>query len=89
LSLKENKDPGLFVIGANLEKDKSIDEVKSIIFDRIEKLGEESVTQKEWEKAQNSLKADLLYSLDHPHPIAGTIGFSQVVGSDYNLFSKL
>jgi zinc protease len=87
--IEENKDPGLFVIGANLKKDKSIDQVKSIIFEEIEKLREEPVTEKELQKAKNSLKADLLYRLDHPHAIAGTIGFSQVVGGDCYLFSKL
>jgi zinc protease len=87
--IEENKDPGLFVINANLKKDKSIDQVKSIIFEEVEKLREEPVTEKELEKAKNSLKADLLYQLDRPHAIAGTIGFSQVVGGDYNLFIKL
>ena len=87
--IEEHKDPGLFVISANLKRDKSMDEVKSIIFDQVDKLREEPVPQKELEKAKNSLKADLLYRLDHPHPIAGTIGFSQVVGEDYNLFLKL
>lgn len=87
--IEENKDPGLFVINANLKKDKSIDQVKSIIFEEIEKLREEPVTEKELQKAKNSLKADLLYRLDHPHAIAGTIGFSQVVGGDCHLFSKL
>jgi zinc protease len=87
--IEEHKDPGLFVINANLKKDKSIDEVKSMIFEEIDKLREEPVTEAELEKAKNSLKADLLYWLDHPHAIAGTIGFSQVVGGDYNLFVKL
>jgi zinc protease len=87
--IEEHKDPGLFVISANLKRDKSIDQVKSIIFEEIDKLRQEQVTPEELEKAKNSLKADLLYSLDYPHPIAGTIGFSQVVGGDYNLFLKL
>jgi len=87
--IEQNKDPGLFVINANLKKDKSIDQVKSIIFEEIGKLREGAVTEKELQKAKNSLKADLLYRLDHPHAIAGTIGFSQVVGGDCYLFSKL
>lgn len=87
--MEENKDPGLFVIGGNLKKGKSPDEVKTIIFDQIENLRKQPVTGNELQTAKNSLKADLLYRLDRPHAVAGTIGFLEAVGGDYNLISKL
>jgi zinc protease len=87
--MEENKDPGLFVISANLKKEKPLDEVKAVIFDQIEKLREEPVTENELQKAKNSLKADLLYRLNRPHAVAGTIGFLEAVGGDYNLIFKL
>ena len=88
-SMEENKDPGLFVISANLKKEKSIDVVKSIILGEIERLRREPVTDQELQKAKNSLKADLLYRLNRPHPVASTIGFLEAVGGDYNLIFKL
>jgi zinc protease len=88
-SMEENKDPGLFVIGADLKKEKPLDQVKSIIFGEIEKLRREPVTENELRKAKNSLKTDLLYRLDRPHAVAGTIGFLETVGGDYNLIFRL
>ena len=88
-NMEENKDPGLFVISANLKKEKSLDQAKSVIFDEIEQLRDEPVTENELQKAKNSLKADLLYRLNRPHAVAGTIGFLEAVGGDYNLIFKL
>ncbi len=87
--MEENKDPGLFVISANLKKDKSIDEVKSTIFGEIERLRQEPLTESELQKAKNSLKADLLYRLNRPHAVSGTMGFLEAVGGDHNLIFKL
>lgn len=87
--MEENKDPGLFVVSANLKRGKSPDEVKTVIFDQIEKLRQQPVTENELQKAKNSLKADLLYRLNRPHAVAGTIGFLEAVSGDYNLIFKL
>jgi zinc protease len=87
--IEGNKDPGLFVISANLKKGMSLEGVESIIFGEIDRLRQEPVTENELQKAKNSLKADLLYRLDRPHAVAGTIGFFETVGGDYNLIFKL
>ena len=87
--MEENKDPGLFVISAHLKRGKTLDQVKSVIFDEIDQLREEPVTETELQKAKNSLKADLLYRLNRPHAVAGTMGFLEAVGGDYNLIFKL
>ena len=87
--MEENKDPGLFVISASLKRGKSLGQVKSVILDEIEQLREEPVTRAELQKAKNSLKADLLYRLNRPHPVAGTIGFLEAVGGDFNLIFSL
>jgi zinc protease len=87
--MEENKDPGLFVISADLKRGKSLDQVRSVILDEIEQLREKPVTDNELQKAKNSLRADLLYRLDRPHPVAGTMGFLEAVGGDYNLIFKL
>ncbi len=88
-NMEDQKDPGLFMISANLKKGESIDRVKSVIFDQIQRLRDEPVTENELQKAKNSLKADLLYRLNRPHAVAGTIGFFEAVGGDYNLIYKL
>lgn len=88
-NMEENKDPGLFLISADLKKGKSLDQVKSIIFEEVEKLRQEPATEGELQKAKNALMADLLYRLNRPHAVAGTIGFLEAVGGDYNLIFKL
>ena len=87
--MEENKDPGLFVISAHLKRGKTLDQVKSVILDEIDQLREGPVTETELQKAKNSLKADLLYRLNRPHAVAGTMGFLEAVGGDYNLIFKL
>ncbi len=87
--MEEKKDPGLFVIRASLKKGKSIEQVKSIIFQEMEKLKNELVAEEELEKAKNSVKAELIYRLNVPLSVAWTIGHYQLVGGDYNLLFEI
>jgi zinc protease len=87
--MEEKKDPGLFIIRSSLKRGKSTDEVKSLIYQEMEKLKDEPVTEKELEKAKNSVKAELIYRLNVPLSIAWTIGHYQLVGGDYNLLFEI
>jgi len=88
-NMEENKDPGLFTIRASLKKGKSLDEVKSIIYEELNKLKSEPVSERELDKAKNSVKARLIYRLDRPLSVAYSIGHYQLVGGDYNLLFEI
>lgn len=87
--MEEKKDPGLFVIRTSLKKGKSLDEVKPLILEELEKLKTELVTEKELEKAKNSVKAEMVYRLDNPFSVAYTIGHYQIVDGDYDLLFEI
>jgi zinc protease len=86
--MNENKDPGMFTISTNLKKGQSLQQVKEIIFDEIEKLRKEKVSDEELAKAKNSLKASMLYRLDRPFSVASMIGHYQLLAGDYNLLFR-
>ena len=94
-SMNENKDPGLFVISATLSQDafakrgESIDKVKGIILDEIEKIKNEPVSESELKKAKNSIKADRFYRMDRPSSIAYAIGHYQLLAGDYHILSEI
>jgi len=83
--MQENKDPGMFTISTSLKKGKSLKEVRNIIFEEIEKLKRDKVSEEELTKAKNSVKAEMFYRLNKPFSIASTIGHYQVIGGDYKL----
>jgi zinc protease len=87
-NMNENKDPGMFTISTNLKKGKSVQEVKDIIFEEIEKLKKEKVSDEELTKAKNSVKASMLYRLNRPYSVASMIGHYQLLNGDYNLLFK-
>lgn len=87
--MQEHKDPGMFTISASLKKGKSIQEVNDLIFEELDKLKKEKVSDEELTKAKNSVKAELFYRLNRPFTIATTIGHFQVLGGDYNLIFQM
>lgn len=80
-----SKDPGLFLIYANLKKGKLIEEVKNIILKEIEALLKSGIEEKELQKAKNSLIASTFYGLTRPYSVARVLGFYETVGGNYRL----
>jgi len=87
--MQDAKDPGLFEISTSLKRGKSIDEVKPLIFEELEKLKNEPVSERELEKAKNSVKAEMIYRMDNPFSVAYTIGHFQIEGGDYNMLFEI
>ncbi|OGC80087.1 MAG: hypothetical protein A2W07_07800, partial [candidate division Zixibacteria bacterium RBG_16_43_9] len=87
--MEDRKDPGLFEISTSLKRGKSIDEVKPLILEELEKLKNEPVSERELEKAKNSVKAEMIYRMDNPLSVAYTIGHFQTAGGDYNLLFEI
>jgi predicted Zn-dependent peptidase len=86
--MNQNKDPGMFTISTNLKKGKSVQEVEKIIFEEIEKLRNETLSEKELTKAKNSVKASMFYRLNRPFSVASMIGHYHLIAGDYNLLFK-
>lgn len=84
-----SKDPGLFLIYANLKKGKSTDDVKAIILEEIDSLLRQGIEEKELQKAKNSLIASTFYGLNRPYAIARILGFYETVGGDYRLLFEV
>jgi zinc protease len=87
--LSENKDPGMFSINVSLKKGESLDEVKNIIYEELEKVKNELVQKEELEKALNSEKANILYQLNRPSSVAYYLGHFQTLAGDYEYLWKL
>ena len=85
----ESKDPGLFLIYANLKKGKSVEEVKKVIFEEFETLLSDGINPRELQKAKNSISASMLYSMNRPFSIASVLGFYETVAADYRIFFEL
>ncbi len=82
--MQEHKDPGMFTIWARLKKGKSTQEVQDIVYQELERLQAEPVSDKELAKAKNSLKAQMYYRLNRPFSVASAIGHYQLLAGDYN-----
>lgn len=87
-NMNENKDPGMFTISTNLKRGKSVQKVKDVIFEEIEKLRKEKVSDEELTKAKNSVKAFMFYRLNRPFSVASMIGHFHLLAGDYNLLFK-
>ncbi|MGB2804178.1 MAG: pitrilysin family protein [Candidatus Zixiibacteriota bacterium] len=87
--MQGQKDPGMFTVSTNLKRGKSLQEVKKIVFEEIDKLIEEKVSQEELTKARNSVKASMFYRLNRPFSVASLIGRYHLTGGDYNLLFQV
>ena len=88
-NMQSQKDPGMFTVSTNLKRGKSLQEVKKIVFEEIDKLIEEKVSEEELTKAKNSVKASMFYRLNRPFSVASLIGRYHLLGGDYNLLFQV
>jgi len=82
--MQQCKDPGMFTISTSLKRGKSPQEVKKIVFEQIDRLRKEKVSEAELTKAKNSVKASMFYRLDRPFSVASMIGHYSLIAGDYN-----
>jgi zinc protease len=87
--MQEHKDPGMFTISARLKKGKSIQKVQDLIYQELERLRAEPVSNKELAKAKNSLKARMYYRLNRPFSVASAVGHYQLLAGDYNTLFQI
>jgi predicted Zn-dependent peptidase len=87
--MQSQKDPGMFTVSTNLKRGKSLQKVKKIVFEEIDKLRKEKVSQEELTKAKNSVKALMFYRLNRPFSVASLIGRYHLLGGDYDLLFQI
>lgn len=75
------KGPGLFIIGSSLEKDKLNDSL-SVIFEEIERLKYQPVSQSELERAKINIESDFIYQKETMEGQARKIGYFESVFGD-------
>ncbi|TFH65645.1 MAG: insulinase family protein, partial [Candidatus Zixiibacteriota bacterium] len=78
------KDPSLFTVTARLKKGYTLEQVRDSIYTQLEQLRTKLVTPEELDRVRNNLRADLVYRLDRPARVAGSIGYYQLITGDWN-----
>lgn len=76
----ESRDPGVFTITASYSKGDSPEKIEGIIFDEIERLHREPPTERELEKAKNTLTAGFLRAKESISDLALSIVYYGILG---------
>jgi zinc protease len=87
--MEMRKDPSLFTITARVKKDYTLEQVRDSIYAQLEQLRNKLVTPEELDRVRNNLRADLVYNLDRPSRVAGSIGYSQLITGDWKNLMRL
>jgi len=82
----EQIDPGLFYIEASVKPGFTVEQVEKEIYDELEKIQTEPVSDQELQKAKNKLEANFYYGLQSVSSKASRIGYSQTIAGDYHKF---
>lgn len=78
----------LFAIFARPRYPHTNAELEDAIYNEIEKLKTEPVTEKEMERTKNRLKADILRSLDSNAGLAGMLSYYEAVAGDFRYVTR-
>jgi predicted Zn-dependent peptidase len=77
-------DPGLFVFGVKMKPESDTVDGEKAIYEALEIIAENGVTEAELEKAKNILEADYVRSMQTVNGKAGKIGRYEILFGDYN-----
>jgi zinc protease len=83
------KDPSLFTVTARVKKGHTLEQVRDSIYTQLEQLRTKTVTPEELDRVRNNLRADLVYRLDRPSRMAGSIGSYQLITGDWKNVMRL
>ena len=82
-------DPGLFYIDASVKPGFTVERIEKELYDELERLKTELVTDRELQKAKNKLEANFYNRLQTVSSKASRLGFYQTIAGDYQkLFSE-
>ncbi len=83
------KDPSLFTVNARVKKGYTLEQVRDSIYTQLEQLRNKLVAPEELDRARNNLRADLVYRLDRPSRVAGSIGYYYLITGDWRNVMRL
>jgi zinc protease len=78
------EDPSLFYVAAQANPGADIEEIKKVIFEEIDKLKTEPISDNELQKAKNQMEADFITGLQSNEARASEVGSFQIDTGDYN-----
>lgn len=84
--VSERIDPGLFFIAATVKPENTVQQVEKEIYDEIERLKTEPVSDRELQKAKNQLESSFYFGLQSGSSKARRIGYYQTIAGDYRKF---
>ena len=76
-------DPGLFYFHVEMKPERMPEEAEAVLYEELQRLCKEPVSERELKKARNLLKADLFRWLKTNNGKADAIGFLEVVFGDW------
>lgn len=82
------KDPGLFVISARISERGGLEIVTDSLLAELNSLGETPVTAAELTRARNNRRARLIYRLERPAGVAGSLGYYQLLTGSWQGLSR-
>jgi predicted Zn-dependent peptidase len=83
------KDPSLESISARIKRGVPLEQVRDSIYSQLDLLRTKLVTPEELERARNNIRAQMVYELDRPAHIAGSVGYFHLIAGDYKANSRL
>lgn len=81
------RDDSIFYISANYITE-DIPRLKTAIFDEVEKLYKNEITEEEIQKAKNIIERDTFYSRESVSNIAGSIGYTATLTNDTSYYKN-
>ncbi len=81
---ESHHDPYLFYVSAQAAPDADIEDIKSIVFEEIEKLASEQISSNELRKAKNQMESDFIMGLQSNTNRAFNIGIFEINTGDYS-----
>ena len=85
----EDKDPSLFLVSSNLQKQKKAVQAESIIKREIERLSNELIGDKELERAKNRLSFGFYEGLSSNNEKARLLGHYETIANDFEAGTQL
>ncbi|MEO5969114.1 MAG: pitrilysin family protein [Bdellovibrionia bacterium] len=80
----DNKDPSLFIIGANMQKNKKATQAENIILREIKKLANTPVSKEELQTAKNKISFGFFEGLGSNYDKAAYLGHYEAVQGDFH-----
>jgi zinc protease len=82
-------DPGLFSIFVQMQKGKTVDDAEEEIYEIIDDIAENGVSEEELQKAKNTAQSDYVDNFKTNRGIAGRLGYYEIVYGDYKKSFKV